>query len=172
MCIEMFRVGVLRIGFAFVAAVMVTGCSVELPPSETPDAVGDTAIADDTVLVSFRNQTVEEAVDVQFYATNEPLDTLPDDLFVEENRVTRSIGLAGSGIIEPGMTDAITFRCTENLTLGTAGGEFTEAETGDQRGLGAARWAQQEPLGLCGSVVTFEFFRDDDRYGTRFRLGE
>jgi hypothetical protein len=172
MCIKVTRAGVLSVGMALVAVVAGVGCSLEMPTSEAAvsDGDGDTAIGEDTVFVRFWNRTVEEAVDVQFYATNEPLDTLPDDLFVEDNRVTRSIGLAGRGIIEPGMVDAISFPCTENLTLGTAGGEFTEAETGDERGLGTPRWAQQEPLGLCGSVVTFEFFHEGDQYGTRFRL--
>ena len=172
MCIKVTRAGVLNTGIALVLAVAGVGCSLAPPLSETPDSDGDTAIGDEVVLVRFWNQSLEEAVDVQFYATNEPLDTLPDDLFVEDNRVTRSIGLAGRGIIEPGMVDAISFPCTENLTLGTAGGEFAEAETGDERGLGTPRWARQEPLGLCGSVVTFEFFREGDQYGTRFRLGD
>lgn len=165
------RLWVLGIGMAVTMALAGVGCSIELVP-ETQGWSDDEATLKGMVLVRFWNRTVEEAVDVQFYATNEPLGTFPDDLFVDENRVTRSIGLGGRGIIGPATTDAITFPCTEDLSLGTLGGEFSEAETGDQRGLGTARWAQDAPLGLCGSVVTFEFYRDGDEYRTRLQFGD
>jgi hypothetical protein len=157
-------------GFALAlwVAVAGVGCSLDFDPGEP--AVDDETLAEDVVMVSFWNRTVTEAVDVQFHAANELLDTLPDDLFVDANRVTRSIGLAGRGILEPGMLDSISFPCTDDLTLGTMGGEFSDAETGDERGVGAPRWAQAEPLGLCGSVVTIEFYREGDEYMTRLSL--
>ena len=171
MCIGRFRLSKVSIGAAFAVAAASMGCSLDLIPQPAESDGNETSL-EGLVLIRFSNRTVEEAVDVQFYAANEPLDDLPADLFVEGNRLARSIGLAGQGIIEPGMTDSITFPCTGDLTLGTAGGKFLEAETGDERGLGTARWAQETPLGLCGSVVTFEFYREGDEYLTRFRLGD
>ena len=123
------------------------------------------------VTLRFVNQTATLAVDVQFYSSNEPLGVIPDELFVEANLVTRGIGLAGQGILGPGMSDDITFPCTPDLTVGTLGGEFTDAETGDLRGTGVSRWAQEGSLSLCGSVVTFEYGRARGEFATSVRVG-
>jgi hypothetical protein len=125
---------------------------------------GDGLVADDQVLVVFRNLTGTEAVDVEFHATNEPVQTLPGDLFVEAFRVTSGIGLAGTGILAPLAVDAIEFPCTDDLTLGTAGGSFLDNSTGDETGRGVPRWAEAAPLGLCGSIITFTFTDDGDGF--------
>jgi hypothetical protein len=70
------------------------------------------------------------------------------------------------------MVDSITFPCTEDLTLGTIGGAFAEAETGDARGIGEARWAQAAPLGLCGSAITFEYRKEGQEFETLLRLND
>jgi hypothetical protein len=159
------------VGLAALVLFSGAGCSLDWPSVEEPTADQQNVLSPDEVLVRFRNHLTSEAVDVQFYATNEPLGMVPDDLFVEANLVTRSIGLAGRGIIEPRTQDAITFPCTSNLTIGTLGGAFADAETGDALGQGVPRWAQEEPLGLCGTEIAFEFMPGTDGYITRIRFG-
>ncbi len=121
--------------------------------------------------VQFVNLTDSTAVDVQFFVSNEVIEPVRDNLFAEENLVTRSIGLAGSGIISPRATDSIPLPCTPGLTIGTLGGVFTEAESGDVFGTGQERWVTEDPVGFCGSRVTFEFSLVDDEYLTRVRIG-
>ena len=157
---------------ALTSTVLVPGCGLDLIVGGGSSAEGSGAVRPNEVLVRFINRTLNEAVDVQFHATNEPLESLPDDLFVEENLLRRGIGLAGSGILGPRQGDQITFPCTADLTIGTAGGQFLDAETGDERGVGQPRWVQESPLGLCGFVVTIEFFTTDRDFGTRIALGE
>lgn len=165
------RAGVVRAGLLCSSALLTTGCTFEFLPAD-PNVGGDLGTTQDTVLVRFWNRTLIDAVDVQFHATNDILDTLPDDLFTPDHQVTRSIGLAGLGILEPGMVDTISFPCTDDLTLGTQGGQFSDAETGDSRGLGVPRWVAGAGLGLCGSVVTFEYTRDGEGFTTRVRLND
>lgn len=122
--------------------------------AETGDTVqGRSAI----VTVRFVNRSSNAAVDVQFFSTQSSELELPDDLFDESFSVRRDIGLAGTGILPPSVTDTIDIPCTANLTLGTKGGQFSDAETGDPLGIGDPRWLEDYPLGLCGAVVTFEF---------------
>ncbi len=109
------------------------------------------------VTVRFRNLTRTEAVSVQFYLAAEPLQNLPNDLFTEPHQVTASIGLAGTGIIQPIHEDVREFPCSTTLSIGTSGGEFLDAETGEPRGSGERRWLQHGPLKLCGSMVTFVY---------------
>ena len=127
---------------------------------------------DDVVTLRFRNSTLDEAVDVEFYATNEPLANIPDDLFVPQNLVTASLGVAGTGIVTPLREDLITFPCSLDLTIGTLGGRFLDNETGEARGQGVRRWLEERPLGLCGTVVTFEYAGDDGVFTTILQLGE
>ena len=120
------------------------------------------------VAIRFMNATANEAVNVQFYATNEPLVNVPEDLFAGgEYLVTANVGIAGTGLIEPGDGDEITIECTENLTFGTLGGEFIDNETGEPRGTGEMRWLSQKALGLCGQTVTFGFAGGGETFRTR-----
>ncbi len=151
-------------------------CTVEVTPDflQDSDAVqartGDPP-ADDVVRIRFRNFTADEAVDVEFHATNNKLTNLPTDLFVSDHHVTASVGVAGTGIIEPRHEDVIEFPCTPNLTIGTSGGRFVDHETGEARGVGVPRWAQEGPLELCGAVVTFEFAGDGTGFSTFITIG-
>lgn len=122
------------------------------------------------VLVRFINRTSDEAVDVQFYATNDPLANLPDDLYAEAYRVTMSVGVAGSSLVTPGAGDQILIDCTDNITLGTAGGAFRQAESGEPRGVGQPRWAQNTGLGLCGGTVTFFYSGGGSTFETRITV--
>ena len=105
--------------------------------------------------------------EVEFYVEQEPIDNIPDDLFVAANLITRSIGVAGSGLIPPRSADEITLDCNADLIFGTRGGRFLDAESGDEVGAGEPRWVQEGPLGLCGAVVAIEFFRDGSEFHTR-----
>ncbi len=161
-------------------AILCAGCSLDFLAGEFDEArvtaeittTNSGAIGDDEVVIRFINRTGDDAVDVEFFATNDPLTKLPDELFVEGFRVTREIGLAGRGVLAPQQRDEITFPCTADLSIGTSGGEFTDADTGDERGLGDPRWAQDRPLGLCGTIVMFEFVLEGDTYKTRIELGD
>jgi hypothetical protein len=149
----------------------VAGCGSALTdsvPREAPVA-GGTAV--ETVRIDFWNLSRTAAVDVEFFAANEPLATLPDDLWVPAYRVTASVGVAGTGILEPGNQDSIEFACMPGLTVGTAGGRFLDNETGEFIGSGTARWVQEQPLGLCGSTVTLVFTSNDNGLVTRLYVG-
>jgi hypothetical protein len=123
------------------------------------------------VAVRFANTTLNEAVNVQFYASSDVLEQVPDDLFADpENLVTASLGIAGTGLIEPGEKDEITLDCDENLIFGTAGGLFLDNESGDERGNGERRWVEQRALGVCGGTVTFVFAREGESFRTRLTV--
>lgn len=126
----------------------------------------------DQVTLRFRNFTASEAVDVEFFAAEVAPANLPDGLFVEQHRVTASLGVAGTGIVQPLREDVITLPCTPSLTVGVLGGRFLDNETGEFRGTGAQRWLQEGPLSLCGSTVTFEFSGAGDTFTTTVRIGD
>jgi hypothetical protein len=165
------RIEFARSASILVAATVFSGCATQVVTDQTPTSL-DASVTPDEVLVRFRNFAESEAVDVEFYATNNPLAVLPDDLFQEANRVTASIGVAGTSIVQPLRVDAITFTCTEHLTMGTTGGSFLDNETGQARGIGTMRWVQEGPLGLCGHVVTFEFRPDGEGFVTLAMVGD
>ena len=120
----------------------------------------------DTLVIRFRNLTTTESVQVGFFATNQDIFGLPDALFNADHQVTQSIGFAGTGIIQPGSFDLIEFPCTPSLSIGTSGGNFVDFESGEPRGRGVARWAQEGPLALCGAAVSFDFAFDGTNFTT------
>ena len=147
---------------------LLAGCGLQLPgsvPRETPELVPD------TVLVQFWNLSPDLAVDVEFFVTSEPAPAIPNDLFLPANRITASIGVAGTGILEPGKEDSIEIPCTQTLTLGTSGGRFLDNDTGEVVGHGTPRWVQEHPLGLCDSVVTVVFTSNENGLVTRLFVG-
>lgn len=123
--------------------------------------------------IVFRNLTADEAVEVEFHATADPLERLPDDLFDPANgyQVVRHIGVGGRGIIAPAEEDLVGLDCTDGLTIGTAGGRFVDNESGDEQGTGTARWIQEGGQFSCGAIVIFEFLRDGDEFKTNLLLG-
>lgn len=143
------------------------GMAVEEPEGQ---AVTGNLDLDGPVTIRFLNGSNSEAVEVLFFATDAPLENLPDDLFVEQNQVQRSIGPAGQGFLEPRAGDEIEWPCSPDLTIGTMGGRFLESESGDERGFGQARWLRQGPLALCGSTITFVYTRDGDAFSTLVKV--
>lgn len=153
---------------------MLSGCFMALP--NTGDGANGGSPSDGdrpedrVVIVRFKNFTLDEAVDVEFFATNLPLSNLPDDLFLDIYRFTASVGIAGTGFVEPLVQDRIEFPCTNQLTLGTRGGRFVDNETGEFRGIGQPRWVTEGPLSLCGSVVTFEYHGNGLEFTTKLQI--
>jgi len=135
---------------------LLVGCSVDFTAGR-PGGPSLPENVEDVVVIQIRNFAVNEAVDVQFHATNDPVVVLPDELFVPENGLSSGIGVAGTGIIQPLDEDTINFPCTPDLTIGTSGGLFLDNDTGELKGVGQRRWLQDAPLSLCGRLVTFDF---------------
>ncbi len=113
------------------------------------------------IRVVFRNLAINYAVDVQFYATGNPVVDPDTDLFVEPNRVLGPaedpIGWAGTGLIPAGNEDSIELDCAAARVIGTLGGEFVTEDTGVGVGTGTRRIAVQEQQFNCGEVITFTF---------------
>jgi hypothetical protein len=163
---------VLRLLIAAGAAL--AGCAATFQPSNSPSAANRNssvtnppATDDSEVRVRFRNETTA-AVETQFYATNEPVATIPDDLFVPANLVTvtadAGIGVAGRGLLTPNSSDSINLPCTENLLLGTTGGRFQDAEQGTDLGQGPRRWLQAGAVFDCGATITFTYKQEGDGF--------
>ena len=147
------------------------GCGAITPPEDlTAGSINPGLGGADQVVVRFVNLTQGEAVDVEFFASPTSPGVLPDDLFQEANRLVTSIGVAGTGIVEPQTQDAIALPCVDGLVLGTRGGRFVEVESGEPRGAGVQRWLAQTPLGLCGGMVSFEFGKVGDSFTTVVRI--
>ena len=162
-------------GFATIFA----GCSGDLLVELVPDPNADPApgaspgpVTAEEVLIRFRNFSQTDAVNVEFFASNAPLAALPDDLFVDEHRTSVSIGVAGTGILQPLRSDEILFPCTADLVIGTTGGTFIDDDSGEVRGEGDMRWSQDAAVGLCGRRVTFGFGPVDDDFITRLTIGQ
>jgi hypothetical protein len=136
------------------------GGELEEPPSDTtraPDAPDEGATTPTRSLqVRFANRT-GRVLDVEFYASSEPLGNPDQVLFISENKVTEGIGFAGTGLVPPGTTDSITLACENARVIGTKGGRFVDDEAGEELGRGerrvAARYLQYE----CGDQITLVF---------------
>ena len=122
---------------------------------------GDTA--DDEIGIRFVN-TSDLDVDTQFFATNDVLENPREDLFQPEYRVQSSIGVAGTGIVQAGSDDEITFPCTENTFLGTQGGEFLDPDRGTLIAEGQSRFARVGDNFDCGNVVIFGYTEEGGEY--------
>jgi hypothetical protein len=145
------------------------GCNFEVvnrPPLE--DGVG--TIDAQHVLVRFYNLSTEDAVDVEFHASPEPIADPDAELFVPSLRIMGQIGVAGTGLLEPGDRDSISVPCSAGLTLGTAGGSFVDNQTGEARGEGQLRWAREGAQFSCGTVITFYFSRVTEGYITDMHI--
>lgn len=148
------------------AGALLPGCG----ESPTVPDDGDPT-APDTVLVVFRNLSITDAVQVNFYAALDPLSNLPDDLFVPANLNTAGVGVAGTGIVQPAQFDFLRdFPCTDDLVIGTSGGQFLDNDTGEVRGTSAARWVEASSVGFCGAAVTFTFSVEDGEFRTSIAI--
>lgn len=150
-----------RTGVAIAIGAMTSGgCAFDMVEGDVSRPIEVDVSVQNVVTVRFRNFSLIEAVHVEFFASTTALQNLPDDLFVPENSVTASIGVAGTGIIVPLSEDVLEFPCADGLILGTTGGSFVDNETGAPLGVGMSRWVQEGPLALCGHTVAFEYFSE------------
>ncbi len=119
----------------------------------------------DEIRIRFVN-TSDVDVDTQFFATNDALEDPLEDLFQPKYRRQESIGVAGTGIVQAGTDDQITFACTENTVLGTEGGEFLDPDRGTLLATGETRVVMVGPNFDCGNTVIFGFANDGNDYNS------
>jgi len=152
------------------------GCTIDFIPIDDGVVVNDNSDptgGDSQISIGFRNFATTEAVRLEFYLSIGPLDALPGDLFVVENLIGgdnqidgQGIGVANQAIIGPRQQDWISVACDQELTVGTTGGTFLDEESGELRGVGTMRWAQEGAQFACGAVIVFEYAPDGDRFTT------
>ncbi len=101
------------------------------------------------------------ALDVQFFTSTDPAVTSESDLLSEDNQFRNGIGFLSLGILSSGESVDISLACSDFLFVGTAGGEFLDANTGESIAVSTrSRLAQLGPQFDCGNRVTFLFFAD------------
>ena len=151
-----------------------TGCSLDILP-ETPNENdngdnGGMGVPSRVVEVRLRNLTADIAVDVELHVSSEPVANLPDDLFAEENFFGVGIGLGANGRIGPGQQEVFDVDCDEGMAIGTLGGSFLNAETGELLGSGNQKWLQEGAQFNCGAVILFEYRGEVDDFSTLLSL--
>jgi hypothetical protein len=134
---------------------------------------GDSVDPTEVISIGFRNFSTTEAVRLEFYLARGAIATVPDDLFVAENLIggdidvdDQGLGVANQAIVEARKQDWISVQCGDFLTVGTTGGTFLDAESGEIRGVGTARWVQEGAQFGCGAVIVFEYAPDGDGFTT------
>jgi len=113
-----------------------------------------------TAVITLVNDS-DFALDVQFFVSTNPAVTSESDLLSEENQFRSGIGFLSLGILSSGETVDVSLTCTDFLFIGTKGGEFRDARTGDSVAISTrSRLAQRGPQFDCGNSVTFRFSAD------------
>lgn len=154
-----------------------TGCTLDVLP-EMPNENdngndgdnGGMGVPSRVVEVRLRNLTTDIAVDVELHISSDPLANLPGDLFAEENFFGIGIGLGGNGRIGPGEEEIFDIDCDEGMGIGTLGGSFLNAETGELVGTGNQKWLQEGAQFNCGAVILFEYRGEVDDFSTLLSL--
>lgn len=131
--------------------------------SQPSNGGGTGGAAEDEINVRFFNDS-DLDVDTQFYATNDLLENPREELFQPQYRIQASIGVAGTGIVQAGSEDEITFPCTPNTFLGTEGGEFLDPDRGTLVATGQPRFARVGDNFDCGNTVIFGYAQEDGEY--------
>ena len=147
--------------------VVCVGCGTLRVSTGDGDGEGPPAAAEptglDSLRVEFRNLSAT-AVDTQFYTTDDPAALLPDDLLVPDNLRRSGIGVAGTGILGPFSVDEVELGCSEDLVVGTAGGEFLDADLGTPLGQGPVRFMQAGFQFDCGASLVLEYSQTTGGY--------
>lgn len=123
------------------------------------------------VTIYVRNDTSREAVNVDFHASVAAIG--PDvgtELFQNANRLAGLVGIAGSGLLQPGQADIVRWTCEDGVAVGTLGGTFLDANTGEVLGSGQRRWAQAGAQFTCGDLIVISFGATNDGYRTDMNI--
>ena len=147
-------------------ALLLAGCGVELGSlggnGDDADRQRDD-VGIDSVLVAFVNLTSVD-VDTEFYASNEEMTDVEEELFVPANRIQVGIGVAGTGILLSGTDDSIEVPCTDDLVLGTTGGTFKDPDLGTSLGTGDVRILTEGLVFDCGDALTFTYSENNGEF--------
>ena len=155
---------VVQASFCVVAGALLqaTSCLVTSLPEDSDGS----SVARDYVRVRFINQT-DRVLDVQFYATAEAGEA-ETVLFLDGNRITADIGLAGSGLIAAAQTDEIELLCLNARTIGTRGGEFLDPESGALAGTGQQRVLVLDQQYNCEETITLIYKASGSNFDTSY----
>lgn len=149
----------------FIALVLcVTTSCVEVPPPG-----GDGGGGPSTITVRWINAT-SSALDPQFYASPEPLGDPAVMLFVPQYQIVDGVGFAGSGLIPGGQTDEVVLDCETVATIGTLGGTFLNADTGEPIGTGQQRILSAQLNFVCGDTIVFTYRSGPEGFRTLFTV--
>lgn len=152
------------------AALLLGGCTLTAPLDPTADAPLP-ARDPEFVTIYVRNDTSREAVNVDFHASVAAIG--PDvgtELFQNANRLAGLVGIAGSGLLQPGQADIVRWTCEDGVAVGTLGGTFLDANTGEVLGSGQRRWAQAGAQFTCGDLIVISFGATNDGYRTDMNI--
>jgi len=148
---------------ALVGLLAAPGCEVQI----NPDLINTTPASqagEFTAVTKLVNATTA-ALRTELYASIEPMSYFPEDLFAAGNLVTAGIGVGGTGVVGPGLTDHVTLECTGTLALGTPGGVFLDPETGEELGTGTQQYLRST-LTLCARLITITYSETAEGYET------
>lgn len=121
------------------------------------------------VTIKFINAS-NAALDPQFYASPQDIGDPNTTLFVPDNQLTEGFGFAGTGLIPAGQSSPdIIIPCSQARALGTLGGAFKNATSGDQLGTGQKRALSIDYAYLCGDSITFTY-RSAGGYSNTFTV--
>ncbi len=124
------------------------------------------AVPASTVRVRFVNSHPTLGVDVQFYATGNPVSDPATELFVGGFQRT-NVGLFSRGVIPRLDHDELELPCAEARVIGTLGGLFLDSDTGAVAGTGTQRVLAQDVIFTCGDVIILEYLDDGGGLTTR-----
>jgi hypothetical protein len=124
------------------------------PGAEAPRSAGQ--VDPSMIRVVFVNET-GAVVDTQFYVSANAGGDDADSLFVPANRVTDRIGVAGTGLLIPLVSDRLELVCATGMQLGVDGGRFLDRDTGEELGVGTRRVVEQGLVFDCGAEIVFTY---------------
>lgn len=138
---------------------------MELPSGQDDGAAPDDSgrpVSGEEVSVRLLNGS-EFALDVELYVVTVPDVATPEGLFGSpEHEYRDGIGFLSLGVLAPNAQAEVRLPCGEALFVGTTGGEFLDAVSGESVAEGTrTRHAMLGPQFDCGDRLTFQFFPDD-----------
>ncbi len=135
---------------------IIPACGVSGTITDTPGTGSSTnplPTDEESIALRLANLT-DYAVNAQIFLSNNPEHATAETLFINTNSYTEGIGLAASGLLIPQGIDSVEVACTDGMIIGTQGGEFFEAETGELQGVGTIRILQHGLVFDCGDQIT------------------